>query len=160
MLMYVIMQCCTLDTNLHISRMQVGKMNGSKLRSASFARSMSAHMHTEAMRRMGKQWGMRGLLISYVIATISMLNLPHGACALLQETSSNIFDNIPALAKPILSRLRDELTAYLSSDPEYVDDVLGWWYEKRSMYPHLSRMALDYLTIPGMYSCLNKTDNY
>jgi len=59
-----------------------------------------------------------------------MLNLPHDACALLQETSSNIFDNIPALANPILSRLQDKLMAYLRSDPEYIDDFLGWWYKK------------------------------
>ena len=82
-------------------------------------------------------------------------------CAqLLQETSLNIFNDIPVLAKPILSRLWDKLTVNLSSDPEYVDNVLGWWYKKQSMYPHLSCMALDYLTIPSMYSCLNKTDNY
>jgi len=54
----------------------------------------------------------------------------HGTCALLQQTSSNIFDNIPALVNPILSRLQDKLMAYLSSDPEYIDDFLGWWYKK------------------------------
>jgi len=88
------------------------------------------------------------------------IKLSHSACILQQETSSNIFDNIPALTKPIVSRLWDELTAYLNSDPEYVDNVLSWWYKKRLTYPHLSRMALDYLTIPGMYSYLNKNDNY
>jgi hypothetical protein len=61
----------------------------------------------------------------------------------------NIFDNIPALAKPKLSELRDELAAYLSTDPEHVDNVLAWWFERRSVYPHLYRMALDYLTLPG-----------
>jgi len=40
-------------------------------------------------------------------------------------------DNIPVLVKPIFSRLWDKLAAYLSSDPEYVDDMLGWWYEKQ-----------------------------
>jgi hypothetical protein len=58
------------------------------------------------------------------------IKLSHNTCTLQQETSSNIFNNIPAPAKPILSKLWDELTAYLSSDPEYVDDVLSWWYEK------------------------------
>ena len=28
-------------------------------------------------------------------------------------------------------------------------DTLAWWYEKRAMFPQLSRMALDYLSIPG-----------
>jgi hAT family C-terminal dimerisation region len=63
--------------------------------------------------------------------------------------SSNIFDNLPALAAPRVKELRDELDRYLSTDPEHIADVLMWWTEKKSMYPHLSRMALDYLSIPG-----------
>ena len=39
--------------------------------------------------------------------------------------------------------------ADISMDPEQVDNVLLWWHERKSMYPHLSRMALNYLTIPG-----------
>jgi hypothetical protein len=26
-----------------------------------------------------------------------------------------------------------------------------WWFEKRYLYPQLSRMALDYLSIPGAW---------
>ena len=48
-----------------------------------------------------------------------------------------------------MAELRDELARYLSTDPEQVKDVLLWWHKHKSMYPHLSRMALDYLTIPG-----------
>jgi hAT family C-terminal dimerisation region len=47
------------------------------------------------------------------------------------------------------SDLRDELDRYLSTDPEHVTDAIAWWYEKRTVYPRLHRMALDYLTIPG-----------
>jgi hypothetical protein len=61
----------------------------------------------------------------------------------------NIFDHLPALSAPKTKELRDELARYLSTDPEQVDDVLLWWHERKSMYPRLSRMALDYLTIPG-----------
>jgi hypothetical protein len=61
----------------------------------------------------------------------------------------NIFDNLPALSAPKAKELLDELTGYLSTDPEQVDNVLLWWHERKSMYPHLSWMALDYLTIPG-----------
>ena len=43
--------------------------------------------------------------------------------------SKNIFDNLPALAAPKPSDLRDELECFLSTDPEYVKDVLAWWYE-------------------------------
>jgi hAT family C-terminal dimerisation region len=28
------------------------------------------------------------------------------------------------------------------------EDVLHWWYEHKHVYPNLSRMALDYHTIP------------
>ena len=54
--------------------------------------------------------------------------------------------------KPKASHERDELDAYLASGIEDVADPLKWWDEHRSTYPHLSRMALDYLTIPGMFS--------
>ena len=60
-----------------------------------------------------------------------------------------MFDQLPALSAPKPSDLRDELERYLSSDPKHVVDVLSWWFERRHMYPHLSRMAMDYLTIPG-----------
>lgn len=53
------------------------------------------------------------------------------------------------LAPPRSTELCDELTQYLSTDPEQVEDVLLWWNEHKSMYPRLSRMALDYLSIPG-----------
>ena len=62
---------------------------------------------------------------------------------------SNIFDNLPALSAPRIRELHDELDRYLSNDPEHVVDVLMWWTEMKSMYPNLSRMALDYLSIPG-----------
>jgi hypothetical protein len=60
-----------------------------------------------------------------------------------------MFDELPALAAPKASDLRDELERYLSSDPEHVVDVLSWWFERKHMYPALSRMVMDYLTIPG-----------
>ena len=63
--------------------------------------------------------------------------------------SQNIFDHLPSLRAPEASKLRDELERFLSTDPEYVEDVLLWWYEHRHVYPRLHRMALDYLTISG-----------
>ena len=48
------------------------------------------------------------------------------------------------------SSVRDEIDCYLATDTEAVDNALLWWWERRSMYPSLSRMALDYLSIPGM----------
>ena len=58
---------------------------------------------------------------------------------------------MPALSAPLKSDLRDELDRYLSTDPEHVTDAIAWWYEKHSIYPHLHHMALDYLTIPGVF---------
>jgi hypothetical protein len=48
----------------------------------------------------------------------------------------------------------DELRLYLSSPPEEVLHPLRWWYEKRLLYPRLHRMALDYLSIPGLFRVL------
>lgn len=62
-----------------------------------------------------------------------------------------MFDSLPALAAPCAAELRDELARYLGTDPEQVKDVLLWWNEQKPMYPHLSRMALDYLSIPGEF---------
>ena len=72
----------------------------------------------------------------------------------LQHSSSsteNIFDDLPALSAPPKAELRDELDRYLSTDPEHVTNAFEWWYERRSIYPRLHRMALDYHTIPGKF---------
>ena len=68
-----------------------------------------------------------------------------------QKQKANIFDNLPALAPPKPSDLGSELDQFLKSDVENVTDAIAWWYEKWLMFPLLSRMALDYLSIPGEY---------
>jgi hypothetical protein len=45
----------------------------------------------------------------------------------------------------------DELQCYLAADVEDVKDGLMWWHERHAMFPQLSRMARDYLSIPGEY---------
>jgi hypothetical protein len=61
-----------------------------------------------------------------------------------------MFDTIlTSSTKPL--EARDEVDRYLSTDTENIRDPLLWWSERRAMFPCLSRMALDYLTIPGMY---------
>jgi len=64
------------------------------------------------------------------------------------KKSKNIFDNLPTLVTPEPSRASSELDRYLRLDIEDVDNAIAWWHERRSLYPRLSRMALDYLTIP------------
>lgn len=58
-----------------------------------------------------------------------------------------MFDNIPFVG-PITEE-GDELKRYLASDPVPVEDPIQWWQDRRKAYPRLSRMAIDYLTIPG-----------
>ena len=67
---------------------------------------------------------------------------------------------MPSLAPPKATELKDELARYLSTDPEQVLDVLLWWTEHKATYPNLSRMALDYLSIPGMYPFTSEIDRH
>jgi hypothetical protein len=43
----------------------------------------------------------------------------------------------------------DKIDEYLSQAIERVRDLIAWWWDHRLMYPRLSVMALDYLSIPG-----------
>ena len=43
----------------------------------------------------------------------------------------------------------DELDEYLSQAIEKVRDPIVWWWDHQKVYPQLSAMALDYLSIPG-----------
>jgi len=42
----------------------------------------------------------------------------------------------------------NELDRFLREKAEKVKDPLEWWYKNRTVYPKLSRMALDFLCIP------------
>jgi hypothetical protein len=66
-----------------------------------------------------------------------------------ESASKNMFDDLPELAAPQLS---DELERYLTGNtyPEHIPNVLAWWSERQRIYPCLSRMAMDYLSIPGL----------
>ncbi|KAF5382000.1 hypothetical protein D9615_004201 [Tricholomella constricta] len=66
-----------------------------------------------------------------------------------KPAKSNIFDNLPALAASKSQAPLDELAAYLSTPVENVVDALKWWVSKRGIWPNLSTMALDYLSIPA-----------
>ena len=70
---------------------------------------------------------------------------------LIQASTSseqmNMFDNITDITPT--SSSDDELQRYLAADVEDVKDGLMWWHEQRAKFPRLSRMARDYLSIPG-----------
>jgi hypothetical protein len=71
---------------------------------------------------------------------------------LTKPQHKNIFDGLAAFAPPKPADLSSEIDRYLKADIENVTDPVQWWYDHRTTYPRLSRMALNYLTIPGM-SC-------
>ena len=60
-----------------------------------------------------------------------------------------MFNNMLFLSVPRKAAMVDELTRYLASPTEASSDPLLWWIEKRAVYPRLSWMALNYLSIPG-----------
>ena len=58
-----------------------------------------------------------------------------------------MFDCMMDIAPP--SSTDDKLQRYLAADVEDVKDGLIWWYERCAMFPRLSWMARNYLSIPG-----------
>jgi hAT family C-terminal dimerisation region len=64
-----------------------------------------------------------------------------------------MFDNLLRV-KDNQSKDDDEISRYLDAGTEHVDDPIEWWVDHRDTYPHLFRMALDYLTIPGTFYIL------
>lgn len=50
---------------------------------------------------------------------------------------------------PIHEALVAEFRRYLASDIANIVDPIAWWYANASAFPHLWRMAVDYLSIPG-----------
>jgi len=63
-----------------------------------------------------------------------------------------MFDSLPAFSAAPSFTDSDELSRYLAEDVISIkpQNTLAWWASKKTVYPRLSRMALDYLSIPGM----------
>ena len=70
--------------------------------------------------------------------------------------SKNMFDDMFDEDSDVELGITDELKVYLEAPPVKIkpDGVISWWYENMGRFPHLSRMALDHLTIPGKLSAL------
>ena len=62
--------------------------------------------------------------------------------------TTNLFAQLDVFAPPKSSDLHSEIDRYLAMDVEKAEDVLKWWHDRHVVYPCLSRMALDYLSIP------------
>jgi hypothetical protein len=57
----------------------------------------------------------------------------------------------------------DELDQYLKlrpASPAQCPNPIRWWLDRMVDYPNLYRMAVDYLTIPGMLMCFPKGENH
>ena len=67
------------------------------------------------------------------------------------QAAANMFDRLDALPIPQSSDHHTELDCYLTADIEHVTDAIAWWHEHHTIYPCLSRMALDYLSVPGVH---------
>jgi hypothetical protein len=68
------------------------------------------------------------------------------------QKSDNTFDNLTYKPKKKRTADVDELTRYLAAVCVDIEDPIAWWLENAHTYPRLSRMALDYLMIPGTLS--------
>ncbi|TFK81776.1 hATC-domain-containing protein [Polyporus arcularius HHB13444] len=80
--------------------------------------------------------------VNCVFSSPSLVDVP-------SQGDVNIFDKLDSLSPPQADELRDELERYLSADPEHAPDPIQWWIDRAAIYPNLSRMALDYLSIPA-----------
>ncbi len=66
-----------------------------------------------------------------------------------------MFDAIDDDPIPDTEIKHNELDRYLAADRQLVKDPLKWWHKHQDVYPILSRMARDYLSIPRMFPCLS-----
>ena len=118
-------------------------MNGVKRLWVSFEQSLNVRMQVLTVR-------IPMSVNPYEFLFFSLLFFFHASFQEAGETiSDNIFDSLPVLSAPKKVTLADELTRYLATPTEVALDPLLWWIEKQAVYPHLSRMARDYLSIPG-----------
>ena len=67
----------------------------------------------------------------------------------MDDDDFGTFANI-SVTKQVGSR-SSELDEYLRKAVENVKEPLAWWITNRHVYPNLSHMALDYLSIPGKF---------
>ena len=74
------------------------------------------------------------------------------ATTLERQVLSNVFDNLPCLAKPKPKLTHDELDAYLATNIKDITGALEMWIKNCATFPRLSHMAIDYLSIPGKSS--------
>jgi hypothetical protein len=85
--------------------------------------------------------------VNFLVAPLLIPNLNDTIQVSTSSEQMNMFDNIMDITPT--SSSDDEIQCYLAADVEDVKDGLMWWHEQRAKFPRLSRMARDYLSIPG-----------
>ncbi|KAI5822048.1 hATC-domain-containing protein [Schizophyllum commune Tattone D] len=68
---------------------------------------------------------------------------------LIVSPSHRVICSTTSLAPLQRSDRRDELERYLRAPIEDADDPIQWWNDRRALYPRLSQIAIDFLTIPS-----------
>ncbi|KAF5366543.1 hypothetical protein D9758_008967 [Tetrapyrgos nigripes] len=74
-------------------------------------------------------------------------------------THSNDFANI-SVAPSTAVTTHDELADYLAMPLEKVSDPLLWWWEKRTVFPVLSQMALNYHSVPATSTSVERVFSF
>jgi hypothetical protein len=101
-----------------------------------------------SQNRLVQIWAVRKVIQSCINIKAALLTLFK-----LNQDIPDMFDdntNIP-VARTGSSRIcRNELDEYLQLPVKNVKDLLKWWVNNCKVYPNLSQMALDYLSIPGV----------
>ena len=89
---------------------------------------------------------------AYTASYDNATNKP-AASEVATTTPTEDFIDFGNLSVPTAARTH-EIDDYLRLLVESVTNPLLWWFNNRFVYPNLSRMALDYLSIPGMSTLL------
>ena len=69
----------------------------------------------------------------------------------MPQIADDIFAALDISTPPQVHELSNKLERYLRVGPEHAPNPIQWWLDRHTVYPNLSRMALDYLTIPGTF---------
>jgi len=88
---------------------------------------------------------------------VEILDAGTSTDAMQSAAVPNMFDCLDALPPPRSSDHHTELDRYLTTDIEHVTDAIAWWHEHHATYPCLSRMALNYLSVPGVHCTVGLT---
>ena len=137
--------------------MPTGKLNGLMTLTNSFTTLMTSPMllviFLTTVRNQLLRW--TPVRMRYVSPSLCII---FSSCH--QGNSNNIFNSLSSLSKLNSTNECDKLDRYLATGVEDITSggAIKWWHNHCSKYPCLSRMALDYLIIPGKH--LNTGSNW